>query len=55
MLPTPKAGWSGADILGVLSGAMPGPVALHTDVTAAALAEQRWGQRAGWRIWSISP
>ncbi|WP_343611543.1 ROK family protein [Novosphingobium sp.] len=47
MLPTPKAGWSGADILGVLSGAMPGPVALHTDVTAAALAEQRWGAARG--------
>lgn len=47
MLPTPKAGWSGADVLGVLAGAMPVPVALHTDVTAAALAEQRWGAARG--------
>ncbi|WP_068087671.1 ROK family protein [Novosphingobium rosa] len=47
MLPTPKAGWSGADVLGILSAAMPVPVALHTDVTAAALAEQRWGAARG--------
>lgn len=43
MLPNPKPGWSGADVLGPLLDAMPVPAALHTDVTAAAMAEGRWG------------
>ncbi len=43
MLPTPKAGWTGADLLGPLDGTIKGPCFLHTDVTAAALAEGRWG------------
>lgn len=47
MLPTPKAGWTGADVLGPLTAAMPVPTALHTDVTAAAMAEGRWGAAVG--------
>lgn len=49
MLPNPKPGWSDADVLGPLVEAMPVPVALHTDVTAAALAEGRWGAAKGLR------
>jgi fructokinase len=43
MLATPKKGWPGADIMGPLLEAMPVAARLHTDVTAAALAEGRWG------------
>lgn len=43
MLPTPKPGWSGADIFGALAGTLPCPAAIDTDVNAAALAEARWG------------
>jgi fructokinase len=47
LLATPKAGWSGADVLGRLAEGVSGPAALHTDVTAAALAEARWGAARG--------
>lgn len=47
ILETPKPGWSGADILAPFRGLVDGPVAVHTDVTAAALAEGRWGSAAG--------
>lgn len=39
---TPKPGWSGFDLLGRVQQ-LSLPVALDTDVNAAALAEQRWG------------
>ncbi|WP_240309363.1 MULTISPECIES: ROK family protein [Sphingomonas] len=46
ILPTPKPGWSGADLLdGLSDGAV--PVALDTDVNAAAFAEGRWGRAQG--------
>lgn len=47
MLATPKKGWPGADIMGPLVEAMPVPARLHTDVTAAALAEGQWGAAQG--------
>lgn len=47
MLPTPKPGWTGADVLGPLETAVQAPAFLHTDVTAAALAEGRTGAAKG--------
>lgn len=46
MARTPKAGWSGADLLGTL---VPDdlPARLDTDVNGAALAEGRWGAARG--------
>ncbi|WP_287386946.1 ROK family protein [Sphingobium sp.] len=43
MLPTPKPGWTGADIYGALAGVLPCPATIDTDVNGAALAEMRWG------------
>jgi fructokinase len=40
---TPKPGWSHTDIVGTLARNFSGPIALDTDVNAAALAEHRWG------------
>ena len=42
---TPKPGWAGTDLLAGLRFA--GPVAIDTDVNAAALAEMRWGAGRG--------
>ena len=47
ILTTPKPGWSGTDVLGTLARSVDGPAAIHTDVTAAALAEGRWGAAMG--------
>jgi fructokinase len=43
---TPKPGWSGADVIGVATG-LGVPVAIDTDVNAAAVAEGRWGAAQG--------
>jgi fructokinase len=43
LLNTPKAGWSGTDLLGMLTSQFSTPVILDTDVRAAALAELRMG------------
>jgi fructokinase len=47
ILPTPKAGWSNADVIGPLWVAMEIPVGFDTDVNGAALAEARWGAAQG--------
>lgn len=43
MLATTKPGWTGAPVLAALASGVAGPVALHTDVVGAALAEGRFG------------
>lgn len=47
ILTTPKAGWSGTDLLGPLRDAFVCSLALDTDVNGAALAEYRWGAGQG--------
>jgi fructokinase len=44
---TPKAGWSGTDVAGMLAEALDVPIVLDTDVNAAALAEHRFGAAIG--------
>ncbi len=40
---TPKSGWQDVDLVGPVRKALGLPVALDTDVNAAALGEKRWG------------
>jgi fructokinase len=47
LLDTPKPGWSGVDVVGPLRSALAVPVALDTDVGAAALAEWQLGAGRG--------
>ena len=47
LLATPKPGWSGTDVLAPLRSAFAAPIALDTDVGAAALAEWRIGAGRG--------
>ncbi|MCU0882802.1 MAG: ROK family protein [Hyphomonadaceae bacterium] len=47
ILETPKPGWAGADVAGTLARATGKPVALDTDVNAAARGERRWGAGQG--------
>jgi len=47
MLATPKPAWSGADVLAPLRSRFAVPVAIDTDVAAAALAEWRLGAGRG--------
>jgi fructokinase len=49
LLDTPKAGWSGASLLQPLREQFAIPLALDTDVNAAALAEARLGAGRGMR------
>lgn len=44
---TPKANWAQTDITGKVERALSLPVAIDTDVNAAALAEQLWGAARG--------
>lgn len=52
MLATPKPGWSGVDLLKPLRSRFGAPVAIDTDVSAAALAE--WQLGAGRGLGSIA-
>ncbi len=44
---TPKPGWAQTDIAGILEAALQLPVAIDTDVNAAALSEYLWGASQG--------
>lgn len=43
LMQVPKPGWSGFDLLGWLSDRLDVPLAVDTDVNAAAIGEWRWG------------
>ncbi|MBM4426328.1 MAG: ROK family protein [Chloroflexi bacterium] len=47
ILPTPKPGWSNADVVGILKKSFDIPIAFDTDVNGAALGEWRWGKAQG--------
>lgn len=44
---TPKPGWADTDVVAALRSGLGVPIALDTDVNAAALGEWRWGAAAG--------
>jgi len=44
---TPKPGWADTDVVATLGSALRVPIALDTDVNAAALGEWRWGAAVG--------
>lgn len=50
MLATTKAGWSGYDLRGAIAAELGAPVAVDSDVNAAAVAEQRVGAGRGKRL-----
>jgi fructokinase len=47
ILPTPKPGWTGANVVGMLQSAFDLPIGFDTDVNGAALGEWRWGKAQG--------
>lgn len=47
ILPTPKPGWTDADIVGTLRSAFDLPIGFDTDVNGAALGEWTWGAAQG--------
>ena len=47
ILTTPKPGWAGTDLAGALTGPLAVPIALDTDVNAAAVGEWRHGAARG--------
>jgi len=47
ILPTPKPGWTNADIVGTLHSAFDIPIGFDTDVNGAALGEWKWGAAQG--------
>lgn len=47
ILDTPKPGWSGAPVLSPIARRFACPIAIDSDVNAAALAEYRWGAGRG--------
>lgn len=47
ILPTPKPGWSNANVVGMLREYFDIPIAFDTDVNGAALGEWRWGKAQG--------
>jgi fructokinase len=49
ILPTPKPGWTHANVVGMLRKEFYVPIAFDTDVNGAALGEWRWGKAQGLR------